>query len=78
MVAVSQDQFVFAPSLGANVPTSSHASSEPIDFAHPAAEVADLATLMVQAHVEGAHLAAPDAPMDGHHGAALAAHHLLV
>ena len=78
MVTVSHDSFAFPANLGENGPTSSHASSEPIDFAHPAAEFADLAALMVQAHVEGAHLAAPDAPMDGHHAAALIAHHSLV
>ena len=78
MVTVSHNSFAFAANLGENGPTGSHASSEPIDFAHPAAEFADLAALMVQAHVEGAHLAAPDAPMDGHHAAALAAHHSLV
>ena len=78
MVTVSHDSFAFAANLGENGPTTSHASSEPIDFAHPVAEFADLAALMVQAHVEGAHLAAPHVPMDGHHEAALIAHHSLV
>jgi hypothetical protein len=50
----------------------------PIDFSHQGGELADLAALMVQAHAEGAHLmAAPDA-IDGHHAAALTAHHSLV
>ena len=78
IVTASHDSFVFAANLGENGPNSPHASSEPIDFARPAAEFADLTALMVQAHVEGAHLAAPDAPMDGHHAAVLTAHHSLV
>ena len=80
-VAVSHDQFVFAPNLGENGGKATNANvqhNEPIDFLHQGGELADLAALMVQAHAEGAHLmAAPDA-IDMHHAAALTAHHSLV
>ena len=81
MVAVSHDQFVFAPNLGENGGKATNANAqhnEPIDFLHQGVELADLAALMVQAHAEGAHLmAAPDA-IDMHHAAALTAHHSLL
>jgi hypothetical protein len=78
-VTVSHDSFVFAPHLGEN---GSKASSEPvhelIDLWHPGRDADHLVALTGQAHAEEAHLiAAPDA-IDGHHTAALAAHHFLV
>ena len=59
VVTVSHDSFAFAANLGENVPTSSHANSEPIDFAHPVAEFADLAALMVRLTWGGASCRSP-------------------
>jgi hypothetical protein len=78
-VTVSHDSFLFAANLGGIGSKVSNAPmySEAVDFSHPGWG-ADLAALMGQAHAGEAHLiAAPDA-IDGHHLAALAAHHFLV
>jgi hypothetical protein len=78
-VKVSHDSFVFAANLGDNgsKPSDAPMHHEPIDPSHPGGDFADLA-LMGQAHANDVHLtAAPDA-IDGHHAAALAAHHFLV
>jgi hypothetical protein len=80
MVAVSQDQFVFASNLGENggKATNANVQHNEIDFLHQGGELADLAALMVQAHAEGAHLMATPDAIDMHHAAALTAHHSLV
>jgi hypothetical protein len=78
-VTVSHDSFVFAANLGENGSTASNPPMhhEPIDFSHFGWD-ADLVALMGQAHAEEAHLTAAADAIDGHHAAALAAHHFLV